>query len=112
MEILRRGDLVSAVLAGDYGKPRPVLIMQDDAFSALQSLTVLPLTSELHDSSLVRIRVEPSAGNGLQRRSDIMVDKTQTVTRAKIGRRIGALDETAMRSTSRALANFLGLDEI
>ncbi|HZK88848.1 MAG TPA: type II toxin-antitoxin system PemK/MazF family toxin [Stellaceae bacterium] len=110
MEIAR-GDLVSAVLAGEYGKPRPVLIMQDDAFGSLQSLTVLPLTSDLQASPVIRIRVEPSSGNGLQKRSDIMVDKTQTVTRSKIGRRIGSLDERTMRAASSALRQFLGLDE-
>lgn len=111
MEIAR-GDLVSAVLAGDYGKPRPVLVMQGDAFSSLQSLTVLPLTSDLQPSSFVRIRVEPSISNGLLKRSDIMVDKTRTVTRSKIGRRIGSLDESTMRSASVALANFLGLGDL
>jgi mRNA interferase MazF len=110
MEIAR-GDLVSAVLAGDYGKPRPVLIVQGDAFSSLRSLTVLPLTSDLQPSSLLRIRVEPSSSNGLLKRSDIMVDKTQTVTRSKIGHRIGSLDQGTMRSASIALANFLGLSE-
>jgi mRNA interferase MazF len=110
MEIAR-GDLVSAVLAGDYGKPRPVLIMQDDAFGSLHSLTVLPLTSDLQPSPAVRIRVEPSRGNGLQKLSEIMVDKTQTVTRSKIGRRIGFLDEATMRAASVALRQFLGLDE-
>jgi mRNA interferase MazF len=106
-----RGDLVSAVLAGEYGKPRPVLVMQDDAFGSLQSLTVLPLTSDLHASPVIRIRVEPSSSNGLQKRSDIMVDKTQTVTRAKIGQRIGSLDERTMQEASVALRQFLGLDE-
>jgi mRNA interferase MazF len=106
-----RGDLVSAVLAGEYGKPRPVLVMQDDAFGSLLSLTVLPLTSDLHASPVIRIRVEPSSSNGLQKRSDIMVDKTQTVTRAKIGQRIGSLDERTMRAASVALRQFLGLDE-
>lgn len=110
MEIAR-GDIVSTVLAGDYGEPRPVLIMQDDAFGSLQSMTVLPLTSDLQPSPVVRIRVEPNSGNGLQRRSDIMVDKTQTVTRSKIGRRIGSLDDRAMRAVSSALRQFLGLDE-
>jgi len=111
MEIAR-GDIVSAVLAGDYGKPRPVLIMQSNAFIRLHSLTVLPLTSDLQPSSLVRIRVEPNSNNGLLKQSDIMVDKTQTVTRSKIGRRIGSLDERTMRSAATALANFLGLDEL
>lgn len=111
MEIAR-GEIVSAVLAGDHGKPRPVLIVQGDAFSSLNSFTVLPLTSDLQASSLVRLRVEPDDRNGLLTRSDIMIDKTQTVTRSKIGYRIGSLEEKTMRSVSAALVNFLGLGDL
>lgn len=85
--------------------------MQDNAFGSLRSLTVLPLTSDLQESPAIRIRVEPGSGNGLRRRSDIMVDKTQTVTRSKIGQRIGSLDAQTMQAVSSALRQFLGLDE-
>src|ERR1700733_6597110 len=108
MEILKRGDIVSAILAGDYGKRRPALIMQDDAFSDIPSLTVLPLTSDLRGYPLVRITVEPSPENGLQKRSDVMIDKAQTATRSKIGRRIGVVDAATMGLVNTALANFLG----
>ena len=108
MEILRRGDIVSAVLAGDYGKPRPALVMQDDAFYEIPSLTLLPLTSDLGNSPLVRIVVEPSLHNGLAKRSNIMIDKAQTVNRSKIGYRIGTLDAATMQAASMALARFLG----
>jgi mRNA interferase MazF len=111
MEILKRGDLISAVLAGEYGKPRPVLIVQDDAFSTLRSLSVLPLTSDLRGGVSTRITVTPSPQNGLAKLSHIMIDKIQTVTRAKIGYRIGAIDGPTMRAVSTALANFLGLGE-
>jgi mRNA interferase MazF len=111
MEILRRGDLVSAVLAGDYGKPRPVLIVQDDAFSTLRSLSVLPLTSDLRGGVSTRITVTPDPQNGLARQSHVMIDKIQTVTLTKIGYRIGAIDAPTMRTVSTALASFLGLGE-
>jgi mRNA interferase MazF len=111
MEILKRGDIVSAVLSGDYGKPRPALIVQHDAFGDIPSLTVLPLTSDLRGYPLVRITVEPNEENGLQKRSDVMIDKAQTATCSKIGRRIGVIDAVTMRLVSIALTNFLGLDD-
>lgn len=44
---MRRGDLVTVALQGDFGKPRPALIIQSDLFDAHPSLTILPVTSEL-----------------------------------------------------------------
>src|SRR5712691_9486772 len=106
MEI-SRGDLVIAAFPGDYGKPRPALVIQSDGFNQLQSVTVLPLTSDLYPATLVRIDVAPTQNNGLQRRSHIMVDKAATISRTKIGQRIGRLDAETMRSVGVALAHFL-----
>ena len=108
MEV-RRGDLVTVATPRDYGKPRPALIVQNDAFSEILSVTVLPLTSDLQPAPLLRITIEPSLENGLERRSQIMVDKATTVQRTKIGARIGRADPEIMRSTDAALGLFLGL---
>ncbi len=110
MEI-RRGDLILAAIPGDYGKMRPVLVLQDDVFNAIPSVTVLPLTSDLMNFPLFRLDVDATAENGLQKRSQIMVDKAGTVRRDKIGRRIGRLDSTTMLVASTALRKFLGLGE-
>ena len=106
---LRRGDIVVAAPPGDYGKPRPVLIVQDDAFAALPSVTVLPLTSDLQSAPLLRVSLEPDADNALQKPSQVMIDKAVTLPRTKIGRRIGRIDTTALENVSAALARFLGL---
>lgn len=105
-----RGDLVTVALSGDYGKPRPALVVQADPFQALASVTVLRLTSETHDWPLFRVTVDPSPDNGLQQPSQIMVDKAATVPRSKIGRRIGRLDDDTQRRVDHALARFLGLE--
>jgi mRNA interferase MazF len=107
---MRRGDLVGAVIAGDYGKPRPTLIVQADIFEEMASLTLLPLTSDLRPWPAFRIMIEPTRGNGLWKPSQIMVDKAVTVLRTKVGQHIGRLDETTMDRVDRALARFLGLD--
>ena len=105
---MKRGDIVTIALSGDYGKPRPALVIQSDLFAAHPSVTVLPVTSELRDAPLFRIDVEPSDDNGLRTVSAVMVDKPQTVARARIGSTIGRLDDGSMLAVTRALAVFLG----
>jgi len=106
---VRRGDLVTVALQGDYGKPRPALIIQADQFIDLGSVAILPLTSHLVDAPLLRISVLPSTENGLRGPSQIMLDKPMTVKADKVGQPFGHLDDATMVSMNRALALFLGL---
>jgi mRNA interferase MazF len=105
---MRRGDLVTIALQGDYGKPRPALIIQSDLFSEHPSVTILPVTGELRDAPLFRISVKPSEQNCLDKLSQIMVDKPQSVAREKIGKVFGRLEDDAMLAVNRALAVFIG----
>jgi mRNA interferase MazF len=106
---VKRGDLVTIAVSGDYGKPRPALVIQADVFDQHPSVTVLPLTSELHETPLFRVTVGPGRGTGLAKRSQIMVDKATTVPRAKIGSVIGRLDAASVALVDRALRGFLGI---
>lgn len=106
---MRRGDLVTVALQGDYGKPRPALIVQADQFVDLGSVVILPLTSHMVDAPLLRLPVAPSPDNGLRGPSQIMLDKPMTVKTDKIGAPFGRLDDTTMVSVNRSLALFLGL---
>ena len=106
---MRRGDLVAIALQGAYGKPRPALVIQSDLFVEHPSITVLPITSELRHTPLFRIAVLPSPGNGLQKPSEVMIDKLQTVPRDKIGDTFGRLDDEQLLAISRALTVFLGV---
>lgn len=105
---MRRGEIVSVVISGDFGKPRPALVVQADQFSDIPSLAVLPLTSDLRDVPAVRIDVDPDPSNGLVLRSQIMVDKIVTVATNKVGAQIGQLSGEKMALVDRALAVFLG----
>jgi mRNA interferase MazF len=105
---MRRGDLVTVVLQGDLGKPRPALIIQSDLFDALSSVTILLVTSELRDAPLFRILVNPTELNGLAKPSQVMVDKPQSVAHEKVGAAFGRLDDEIMLAVNRALAVFLG----
>jgi mRNA interferase MazF len=106
---MRRGDLVTVAAPGDYGKPRPALVVQSDLFDALPSVTVCLVTSDLRDAPIFRITVDPSAENGLRRVSQIQVDKVMTVARARVGTTIGRLDDATLLKVSRSLAVFVGI---
>ena len=106
---MRRGDLVTVAMQGDYGKPRPALVIQSDVFAAMRSRTVLLLTSNPEDTPLLRVRVEPTPENGLRVPSSVRIDKPATVPADKIGAAFGRLDDAAMVGVSRSLALFLGL---
>jgi mRNA interferase MazF len=106
---MKRGDLVTIAISGDYGKPRPALIVPSDAFEPIPSVTILPLTSEIRDEHLIRITVQPTKGNGLQVFSQVMIDKATTVPRTKVGGVIGHAEPDTMQAVSMALGRFLGV---
>lgn len=106
---MTRGDLVTIAMQGDFGKPRPVLVIQANPFGEHTSVTVLPVTSTLVAAPLLRITVQPSAENGLQQPSQVMVDKAMTVLRDKVGPAFGRIDSVALLEVERCLAVFLGI---
>lgn len=104
-----RGDLVTIAVQGDSGEPRPALVIQANLFSEHTSVTVLPVTSILVAAPLLRITVQPGTGNGLQKPSQVMVDKIITVKRDKVGPVLGCIDPDTMVEIERCLAVFLGI---
>ncbi len=106
---MKRGDLVTVAVSGDYGKPRPALVVQADAFDLHPSVIVLPLTSEIHDAPLFRVSVNAGKETGLRARAQIMVDKATTVPRVKVGPRMGRVNASTMQAVNEALRGFLGL---
>lgn len=106
---MTRGDLVTIAVQGDFGKPRPALVIQSDRFDEHATVTVLLVSSALVDAPLFRVTVQPSAENGLQKPSQIMVDKTMTVRKDKIGGAFGRIDADTMVEVDRCLAVFLGI---
>jgi mRNA interferase MazF len=107
---LNRGEVWTVSGGPDYaGKPRPTVILQDDRFNTVQSITVCGFTTDETDAPLFRLPVDPSETNGLTKPCRIMVDKIMTVPRSKLGRRIGRLGDTDMLRLNRAVLVFLGL---
>lgn len=107
---MRRGDIYVAAVRGAYtGKPRPVVIVQDDRFDATASVTVCPLTTNPVEAPLTRIVVEPAAATGIEHRSSIMVDKITTMPRDNVRDRLGRITDSDLVRLDRALVVFLGL---
>lgn len=106
---MKRGDFVTVAMSGDFGKPRPAVVIQADHFDRHATVTVLPVTSTLVDAPLFRITVKPSTGNGLKKSSQIMVDKAMTVRREKVGQSFGRMKSEELIQVERSLAVFLGI---
>ncbi len=99
---------MTVAMPGDFGKPRPALVVQADQFEHTGTVTVLLISGTLVDAPLIRLTVQPSPANGLHKPSQVMVDKAMSVKRDRLGPSFGRLDEEAMLSVTRSLAVFLG----
>lgn len=106
---LQRGDIVVMALAGDYGKPRPAVVVQSNLFDALESITLCPITSYTVDAPLFRLALLPNNINHLGRQSYVMVDKIATVKKGKIDKKIGALTVYELDQLDQQLRRFLDL---
>jgi mRNA interferase MazF len=107
---VKRGEVWTVAGGPDYaGKPRPAIILQDDAFDATASITICPLTTHGIDAPLIRLPIEPSDRNGLRGGSHMMVDKITTVSKTKLENRVGRLADEDIIRLNRAVVVFLGL---
>lgn len=104
-----RGDFVTVAVQGDFGKPRPALVIQSDKFDEHATVTILLVSSTFVNAPLFRITIQPGLENGLQKPSQVMVDKAMTVKRDKLGQAFGRIDADAMVEVERCLAVFLGI---
>lgn len=102
--------MVTVAAAGDYGKPRPAVIVQTNALPATHaSVVVCQVTSECSEAPDFRVTVDPTAANGLRVRSQVMADKPVTIRRDRLGRRIGHLEDRDIARLNVALAFVMGL---
>ena len=106
---LGRGSIVTVAMQGDFGKPRPALVVQADQFDALSSVTVLLITSTIMEAPMLRVPLAASVSNGLAAASQIMVDKAMTIRRDKIGVVVGQIEANVMVKVELCLAIFLGI---
>jgi mRNA interferase MazF len=110
---VKRGDIVVVVAPGDYGKPRPAVIVQSDLYNATHaSLLVCLLTSETVKTPLFRLSIRPTPENGLRKVSQIMVDKLLAIPRSRVHEIIGTIDDATLLALNRCLALMLGLADV
>ena len=107
---MKRGEIWTVAGAKDYaGKPRPVVIVQDDSFDATDSITICAFTTDETDAPLFRLPVQPNERNGLRAVCRLMVDKISTVPKSKVGSPLGRLDDEDILRLNQAMLVFLGL---
>ena len=106
---MKRGEVWTVSGGSDYtGKPRPALIIQDDAFATTPSVTICPFTSDQTDAQLIRPAIMPGEHSGLSQPSRAIVDKVSTIPRQKVGVLIGRLNSDDIAQVDAALAHFMG----
>ena len=109
---MKRGDVVISSAPGDYGKPRPALVVQSDLFNPTHaSIVVCPITTHLIDAPLFRLPLKPTAANGLKAESQLMVDKVMAIKRERISRRVGTITQEEMARVDLALRTWLDLEQ-
>ncbi|MGA8172714.1 MAG: type II toxin-antitoxin system PemK/MazF family toxin [Methylocystis sp.] len=106
---VKRGDIVIVSASGDYGKPRPAVVIQSDRLRSMDSVLVSLFTGTLADAPLFRLTIEPSETNGLKSPSQIMVDKILAIPRAKCSEPIGRIDESALIALNHMLSVVIGI---
>ena len=107
---MKRGDIIIAAAPGDFGKPRPAVVVQSDFFNdSHASIVICPLTSDIILAPLYRIDVQPTIENGVRSPSQIMVDKIMALRRGRVGAAVGTLEQEIMLRVDRTLALWLGL---
>jgi mRNA interferase MazF len=107
---VKRGEIWTVSGGAPYaGKPRPAVIVQEDRFEATSSITLCVFTTDPTEAPLLRMLVEPTDRNGLKNASRLMIDKVTTVPKARIGKRLGKLNDEDVVRLNRALTVFLGL---
>ena len=106
---MRRGDLVTVAVNGDYGKPRPALVIQTDLLAETDSVLVCLLTTTLRAAPLYRLSVPPGEQTGLHAASQIMLDKIMAVRRDRCGDPIGRVDSETLLALRRLLALVVGV---
>lgn len=106
---MKRGDIIIVSASGDYGKPRPAVVIQSDWLKATDSVLVALMTSTIVEAPLYRLLLKPHAANGLKISSQIMIDKILALPRHKCGAVIGALDQSNLLALNTMLSVVIGL---
>ena len=106
---MKRGDVITVALSGDYGKPRPAVVIQSDTLLETESVLVCLITSKLQEASIYRLDVTGCEQTGLREPSQVMADKIMAARRARCCRRVGRLAAATIQDLNRMLAVVTGI---
>ena len=111
--MMRRGEVWVGNLnpnrGAEVGKIRPVVVMQSDEVSNLDTVIVLPTTTQVRD--LVRpLRVTIPARDRLRRTCQVMVDQPRTLDHRRFGAGpLTTLTADEMAAVERSLLAVVGM---
>jgi mRNA interferase MazF len=111
LDAVRRGDIITVALNGDYGKPRPALVVQSDLLTETDSVVVCPITTHLADAAVYRLNLPANAVTGLRAPSQIMIDKIVACMRTRCGPRIGKVDADTLDTLGRLIMFVTGVTD-
>ena len=106
---MKRGDVITVALSGDYGKPRPAVIIQSDRLAEVESVLICFVTSDLQDAPLYRVHIDPTPENGLKVKSQIQADKIFAAPRSRLGKVIGTIQGDILDRLDAAVGLAVGL---
>jgi mRNA interferase MazF len=88
----------------EMAKTRPVVIVSlDELNERLETVTVCPLTSQLHPAWRSRLPVLSG-----RRQAEVAVDQIRTISRSRLGRKIGALTDQEAAALRRLITEMYG----
>ena len=95
---------LDAVQGSEMAKTRPVAIVSLDVLNdVLATITVCPLTTQLHPTWRTRLPVRVG-----RKRAEIAVDQLRTISKARLGRRLAALSAEEAKALRRLITEMYG----
>ncbi len=96
---------LNPVLGSELAKTRPAVVVSDDAMNAaLETAVVCPMTTRLHPQWPFRVRADLPNRSG-----EIAVDQIRTISRKRIGQRLGSIDPSSAEQLRHIITQMYGV---
>jgi mRNA interferase MazF len=106
---MKRGELWTLKDRNYAAKARPVVIVQANSENSFDSVILCLFTTFDSEGVFTRVKIEPTAENGLEKISYVMTEKIVTVEKTMLGRHIGNLTNNEMHLIAGKLAKILDI---
>ena len=110
---MKRGEIyrvaLDPVVGSETGKTRPALVLQNDlANQSSPTVTVVPISSSIQRIYPFQVRI-PAGEGGLSEDSKALCEQIRTVSRQRLGDRLGELPMDRLHEVRKALDRHLWL---